>query len=256
MDDERQRDCRRRRRHRHTGRGLVVLHLESLGRDRSRPSAGVVLPRHAVRVGAALDAQRHIARAARRDHDRPVQRGVRAARPSIARPGRLPSRRRAPALHRPRHARGHRDRELRRRGGVLLGGAAHRRGLRRPVRSEGGPRPQAGQALGRGHRQGTDHVHLRAQHVHPGDPRRLHGRAPHLGIARALRGGRAAPGELARVHAGDARDRRPRDHTPPPVRPARRTVHAGGAARGVDAAPAPRHHRRRPVRGAARSFHP
>ena len=101
---------------------------------------------------------------------------------------------------------------------------------------------------GRVHKQGklgvhdggqrAHHVHLRAQLVHPRHARRLHRRAAHLGLARALRGDRAAARPLVGVHAGDAGDRRAGDHAAPPVRPAGRAVDAGRPARGVDAAPA------------------
>ena len=53
VDDEREREPRRGRRHRHARRGLGVLHLEPLGRDRSRPPARPVLPRHALPLRAA-----------------------------------------------------------------------------------------------------------------------------------------------------------------------------------------------------------
>ena len=84
-------------------------------------------------------------------------------------------------------------------------------------------------------------------------PRRLLGRAADLRLARALRGHRARRAAAGRACMqvtpviGELRD-----HAAPPVRPAGRAVDARRAPRGVDAAPARGHHRRRPVPRAAR----
>ena len=251
MDDERERDRRGRRRHRHPRRGLFVLHLEPLGRDRSRPSARLVLPRHAVRLRAAAHAQRHAARTARRDDHRPVQCGVRAAGPSVAvAPTRISwwsgaatsaaacaktSRSRTSA-RRPRSARSSSD----------------RRRLRRPVRGQGRPRPQAGQArLATGNGRITftyeRSTFTRATHVDfTGEPR-ISGSHVHYEVIVPPRG------ELDGVHAGHARDRRARDHAAPPVRPTGRALDAGRPARGVGGADCRSSPRRRPVPRAARS---
>ena len=140
-----------------------------------------------------LHAQRDRARAARRDHA-----PIRSARVfvlrghPVARPRRLAPRAVPAALHRARDARRPRDRELRRGSRVLLGRDRGRRRLRRPVRGQGRPGPQAGQARRAQRRHGAHHVHLRAQLVRARDARRLHRRAAHLRLARALRGDRAA----------------------------------------------------------------
>ena len=68
-----------------------------------------------------------------------------------------------------------------------------------------------------------------------------------LDVARTLRGHRAARRRVVDVHAGHAGHRRPGGHAALPVRPARRAVDAGRAARGVDAAPARRQRRPRPA---------
>ncbi len=168
VDDEREREHGWIRRHRHARRGIVVLHLESRRRDRSRASAGIVLPRHALHLRAEAHTQRDRARAARRNDDRPVQRGVRAPGPSLPRPGRLSPRGVPPALYRPGDARRPRDRELRRRSGLLLGRDRRRRRLRRPLRGQGRTSREAGQARRTQRRGVPRHLHLRAEHLHRG----------------------------------------------------------------------------------------
>ena len=116
-------------------------------RDRSRPTARPDLPRHALPLGVPAAAERQRARAARRDDPDPFS-GVFVLRgPPAA--GRADSHllRHAPAVRRPRHARRHRDRNFGEEAAFCSVEIAVRRRLRRPVRGEGGPGPEARRAL-------------------------------------------------------------------------------------------------------------
>ena len=97
-----------------------------------------------------------------------------AAHPSRG-PRRLAPRGVPPPLHRAGDARGPRDRELRRGSRVLLGRARGRRRLRRPLRGQGGPGPQAGQARRRRRRRpGASRSPTSGSSFTRGDARRLH----------------------------------------------------------------------------------
>ena len=224
-----------RRRHRDARRGLGVLHLEPLRRDRSRPTrraCSSATRASSPSCGCTLNGI--AARAARRDRARSVQRRVRAARPSVEGPRRLAPRAVPAPLRRPRHARRPRDRELRRGSRVLLDRAAGRRRLRRPVRGQGRPRPQAGPARRRERRARALTFTLQAPLVRARDPRRLQRRRRASTATTCVYETVVPPrGQLVGVHRGDAGDRRPRGHAALPVRPAGRALDARRAARGV-----------------------
>ena len=181
VDDEREREHRRRRRHRHARRGLGVLHLEPR-RARSIPDHphGLFFRDTRFLSELRLRAQRHVARAAR-GHHAPIRSAACSCCAAIPAPGRADSHLVLvpPPLRRPRHARRHRDRELRRGGRVLLGRVAARRRLRRPVRGEGGPGPEA-RASSPSRRAGAriTFTYQRGAFT-PGDARRLQRAAAH-----------------------------------------------------------------------------
>ena len=216
--------------------------------------AGPVLPRHALPLRAAAAAERACARAARRDHARSVQRACSccAATRRRATPTRT-SWCSAP-LRRARHARRHRDRELRRGSRVLLG-RARWSAPTSPTCSRSRRAGSRSRASSTCDATGTPHhVHVQARRVRPRRRTSTSPATPRIaGNARRRTRSIVPPrGELVGVHPGHAGDRRPGDHAPLPVRPAGRAVDAGRAARGVAAPPAGGHERRRPVPRAAR----
>ena len=84
VDHDGERVAPRRWWRRHPRRGSGLLDLVAVGRHGTGPAARPLLPRHPLPLRAAAAGERALARAARRDHARPVQRRVRAARPPRA----------------------------------------------------------------------------------------------------------------------------------------------------------------------------
>ena len=116
---------------------------------------------------------------------------------------------------------------------------ADRRRLRRPVRGQGGPGPQAGQARRARPRDRALTFTYKRQLVQPRHARRLHRRAAHLTATHVQyeivvppRGRWSTCMQVTPV-IGDAGG-----HAALPVRAAGRALDAGRPARGVDAAPA------------------
>ena len=235
---------RRRGRRRHARRGLGVLHLEPLGRDRSRAPAGPVLPRHAVpvRAAAARSTATRPSRSPRPTPD-PFSARVRAARPSVARAA--PTRTSccsAAATSGAACAKTSRSRTTARRPAFCS--------LELVIDADFADLFEVKE--GRVHKQGQLDVHSRRARgsrsryerhsFERGDARRLQRRSrASTGTHVHVRGDRAAARAAGRRASqvtpviGDAGD-----HAPLPVRPAGRAVDAGRAPRGVAGAHAGR----------------
>ena len=193
---------------------------------------GPVLPRHPVPVRLRAAGQRRGARAAgrRRSPSRSARSFVGRTRPGAGQADSTLLVFRQP-LHRPGHARGPRDPQLRRRAGVLLARAHRRRRLRRPVRGQGAARLDRPASDRR--RRPTAPSSFRTGAAAPGgacdvafgDGAGVADDACHL---RGDRAGRRRRGR--RASQVDADHRRRGDRAALPVRPARRAGDAGRAA--------------------------
>ena len=98
---------------------------------------GPVRPRHPDPLPVRVAGERGETRGAGRGLRRPLLGHLRVPMPAPSGTGRLHLDGLPPPLRGPGHARGPRHPQLRRRAHLLLGGAVHRLGLRRPVRREG-----------------------------------------------------------------------------------------------------------------------